>query len=132
MTVDEHDGTKLRSGENLADVLPLAGQAAALLANCSSPEAITAAMDVLATGNLPFGGYANGFTTITDGFLETKPTVDALTARTDLDPDAYAAFAMRWIAQGATIVGGCCEVGPAHIAKLATQITSAGHQIVVP
>jgi homocysteine S-methyltransferase len=64
--------------------------------------------------------------------LGDKPTVDALTVRKDLDPDAYAAFAMKWIAQGAKIVGGCCEVGPAHIATLAQRIKAEGHRIVAP
>ena len=132
LTVDDVDGTRLRSGEPLSDVLPIAQNAAAILINCALPEAITASMDVLAKGNLPFGAYANGFTKITAAFLEDKPTVDALTARQDLDPEAYAAFAMKWIDQGATIVGGCCEVGPAHIAKMAETITAAGHHIVAP
>ncbi|MFT6945449.1 MAG: homocysteine S-methyltransferase [Yoonia sp.] len=132
MTVDDSDGTRLRSGEALADVMPIARQAAAILVNCASPEAITTSIDVLAKGDLPFGAYANGFTKITAAFLEDKPTVDALTARQDLDPDAYAAFAMKWIGQGATIVGGCCEVGPAHITKMAETITAAGHRIVAP
>jgi len=132
LTVDDVDGTRLRSGELLTDVLPIAQKAAAILINCALPEAITASMEVLAKGNLPFGAYANGFTKITEAFLQDKPTVDALTARQDLDPDAYAAFAMKWIGQGATIVGGCCEVGPAHIAKMAETITAAGHRIVAP
>ncbi|MFT6074846.1 MAG: homocysteine S-methyltransferase [Yoonia sp.] len=132
LTVDDVDGTRLRSGEILTDVLPIAQDAAAILINCALPEAITASMDVLAKGNLPFGAYANGFTKITKAFLQNKPTVDALTARQDLDPDAYATFAMKWIDQGATIVGGCCEVGPAHIAKIAETITAAGHRIVAP
>ena len=110
----------------------MAGAASAILANCSVPEAIDAAMGVLATGDKPFGGYANGFTKISDGFLGDKPTVDALTARQDLGPDVYARHAMSWIAQGATIVGGCCEVGPAHIAMLAEEIRAAGHKIVAP
>lgn len=132
LTVQDEDGTRLRSGEPLADVLPHIGRTAALLANCSSPEAISAAMPVLAKGGVPFGGYANGFIKISEGFLTDKPTVDALTARTDLGPEAYAAFAMDWIAQGATIVGGCCEVGPLHIAALAHDIRAAGHRIVAP
>lgn len=132
LTVDDQDGTKLRSGEAIADALPYLDGAAAVLANCSIPEAVTDAIKVLATSGKPCGGYANGFTKISDGFLADKPTVDALTARADLGPDAYAAFAMGWIADGATIVGGCCEVGPAHIAKLAETITAAGHRIVAP
>ncbi|PXW72401.1 homocysteine S-methyltransferase [Loktanella sp. PT4BL] len=132
LTVDENDGTKLRSGEPVADVFAVAGDASAILANCSSPEAISTTMGILATSGKPFGGYANGFTKISEGFLGDKPTVDALTARKDLGPEEYAGFVMGWIDQGATIVGGCCEVGPAHIAKLAEKIKAAGHQITTP
>ncbi len=131
LTVDDEDGTKLRSGEALADAIPLtADRAAAILVNCSAPEAITTSMDVLAAGTLPFGAYANAFTQITNDFLKDKPTVDALTARRDLGPDAYAQAALGWIAKGATIVGGCCEVGPKHIAVMADAIRAAGHKVV--
>ncbi|MFG5381166.1 homocysteine S-methyltransferase family protein [Yoonia sp. R2-816] len=130
MTVDDEDGTRLRSGEKLADVLPIAEGASALLANCAAPEAMAAAVAVLAEGDLPFGAYANGFQQITKDFMKDKPTVDSLSARRDLGPEAYAQFALGWIAQGATIVGGCCEVGPAHIRRLAEAIREAGHEIV--
>ena len=130
VSVDDQDGTKLRSGEAVADVLPVASGAEAILVNCSSPEAVTQAIAILAKGDLPVGGYANGFVKIADGFLGDKPTVDALAARKDLSPDVYATHAMGWIDLGATIVGGCCEVGPAHIAALARAITEAGHTII--
>ena len=35
-----------------------------------------------------------------------------------LAPVAYADFAQTWVDQGATLIGGCCEIGPAHIAEL--------------
>lgn len=130
VTVDDADGSRLRSGEPVAALLDAAQGASALLANCSAPEAMRAAMDALAMGDLPFGAYANGFTHIAADFLKSKPTVDALSARQDLGPDAYAGFAMGWIEQGATIVGGCCEVGPAHIAALHRAITAAGHEVI--
>ena len=130
LTVDDEDGTKLRSGEPLADAIPLAeARAEAILVNCCAPEAIPAAMQVLARGQLPFGAYANAFTQITKDFLKDKPTVDVLTARRDLSPEAYAEAALEWIDHGATIVGGCCEVGPVHIAALAAAIKAAGHTI---
>jgi homocysteine S-methyltransferase len=37
---------------------------------------------------------------------------------------------MEWVAAGATIVGGCCEVSPAHIAEIASRLTATGHKIV--
>ena len=131
VTVDDDDGTKLRSGESVSNLAQLVKDfaPAALLVNCSRPEAIAAALDLIAPMGLPFGAYANGFTRISEGFLKAAPTVDALEQRKDLGPKDYAQFAMHWIAQGATIVGGCCEVGPDHIAELATQLKAAGHTI---
>jgi homocysteine S-methyltransferase len=131
VTVDDADGSRLRSGEAVADLAAAIAThpPQALLANCSVPEAMAAALAALAGLGLPFGAYANGFTHIAEGFLTAAPTVDALTARSDLTPDRYAAFAMAWVAQGASIVGGCCEVGPAHIAALAVALRAAGHRI---
>ena len=131
MTVDDQDGQVLRSGEPVADVLPIAENgAAALLINCSAPEAITTALDQIKHTGLPFGAYANGFVQISEGFLDDKPTVDALTLRHDFTPEAYADHVMTWIDMGATIVGGCCEVSPTHIAEIARRLRAAGHTIV--
>ena len=131
VTVDDEDGSRLRSGELVAEVVRIAqeGGADALLANCSAPEAMAAALEVIKTAGLPFGAYANGFTMITKDFLKDSPTVDALRARRDLGPETYANFVMGWVDQGATIVGGCCEVGPAHITEVARRLREAGHEI---
>ena len=131
VSVDDTDGTKLRSGEPLADVVPIAQDMAdALLINCSSPEAVGVGLRVIADCGLPFGGYANGFVKISDDFLKASPTSDTLTARKDLGPEAYADHALSWVDLGATIVGGCCEVGPAHIAEIAKRLHAAGHEII--
>jgi S-methylmethionine-dependent homocysteine/selenocysteine methylase len=130
VTVEDRDGTRLRSGERLADLKDQLEGVAAILANCSAPEAMDQAMPILATLGLPFGAYANGFQMITSDFLKDNPTVDALTARPELTPDRYAVFALGWVARGASIVGGCCETGPDHIATLARRLREAGHQIV--
>ncbi|MCH2168297.1 MAG: homocysteine S-methyltransferase family protein [Oceanicola sp.] len=132
LSVDDDDGTRLRSGEALSDALPLlqAPHVTAALINCSRPEAVTQAMPILAQLGKAFGGYANGFVEISAGFLEDKPTVDALSARQDLSPEVYAAHAMDWIAEGATMVGGCCEVGPAHIAEIARRLRADGHTLI--
>lgn len=132
ITVDDEDGARLRSGEGVGEIAPLLErfEVAAVLVNCSRPEAIDTALEVVRGFGIPFGAYANGFTRISEGFLESRPTVDALEARRDLDPQAYARFAMGWVGMGATIVGGCCEVGPAHIAEIARQLRDAGHSIV--
>ncbi len=128
VTLDDGDGTRLRSGEAVVDLLPIltAGGAEAVLANCSIPEAMPAALEIFGRGDLAFGAYANGFTKITQAFLADRPTVDALSARADLGPAVYADHVMRWVEMGATIVGGCCEVGPAHIAEIARRLRAAG------
>ena len=120
LSVDDVDGTLLRSGEPLSEALPLINEfdVAAVLLNCSRPEAVSQGLPVLQNSGVPFGGFANGFTSISDSFKEAAATVDRLEVRRDLGPEEYADFVDAWIDLGATIVGGCCEVGPAHIAEI--------------
>ncbi len=131
LSVDEQDGTLLRSGEDLNEISPLLEEfdVDATLLNCSPPEAIDAGLPVLEELGWTTGAYANGFTEITKDFAQASASVDLLTARTDLGPDAYADFALGWVDQGARILGGCCEVGPAHIARLKERLLEAGHTI---
>lgn len=121
-TVSDEDGTCLRSGEPLQAGIDAArdGGVEAILINCSAPEAVQQAMAILAGSGLRFGGLPNGFTSI--AAMSPGGTVEALRARDDLDPEAYADHAMAWIQEGATIIGGCCEIGPAHIAEIQRQL----------
>lgn len=127
ISVDDENGTAFRSGEPVMDIVALvdAFDVDAVLINCSIPEAVTQAISLLADPlkqrNVPIGGYANGFTKISQAFKAKSSTVESLESRTDLGPERYADFAEGWVNDGATIVGGCCEVGPAHIAELAVR-----------
>ena len=123
VSVDDEDGTKLRSGEPLEDVVQWTDGIDALLVNCATPEAVSMSVDVIKGVDLPFGAYANGFTEISKSFVQVGATVKELSARTDLTPNAYAEFAEDWANKGATIIGGCCEVGPAHIAEMVRRLT---------
>jgi S-methylmethionine-dependent homocysteine/selenocysteine methylase len=80
------------------------------------PEAISKSLCSLSALG-PCGAYANAFQDVSSEWVytgdDTLPMV-----RQDLDPDKYAEFAARWIDTGAGVVGGCCEVGPLHIAAL--------------
>lgn len=129
VTVDDEDGSKLRSGEPVAALGDLAEKAEAFLANCSAPEAMASALAALGQFGKPFGAYANGFREITKDFLKDSPTTDVLQARPEMTPDRYAGFVSGWVADGATIVGGCCETGPAHIAAIARRLKEEGHDI---
>ena len=132
LSVDDFDGTKLRSGENLKDVRPMLDrhQPDAILINCSRPEAVSKGVEIISKFGFKFGAYANGFARISNGFLQDSPTVDVLEQRQDMSPNHYAEFAMDWVALGATIVGGCCEVGPDHIKELAQRLIFEGHTIL--
>ena len=129
-TVDDADGSKLRSGENLSEAVEVARDADAVLANCSVPEAMPAALEALGESGRPIGAFGNAFTMIAKAFIDGGATAESLKAREDMGPAIYADHAMKWVEQGATIVGGCCETGPAHIAAIAERLRSAGHSIV--
>jgi len=119
--VDDGSG-HLRSGETVERaVAALEGApVAAVLVNCAIPEGIGAAVAELAMcADSPFGGYGNGFEPIREGVDDGRSLPEA---RPDLDPAGYAAFAERWLEAGARIVGGCREIGPAHIAELRRRI----------
>jgi homocysteine S-methyltransferase len=129
VSVQDRDGTKLRSGEPVAALADVLSEtpADAVLANCSMPEAMSAALDQLKLLGLPFGAYANGFSEITPHTHGTS--APEYCARHDLDPERYTDFALGWVAQGATLIGGCCEVGPAHIRHLHDRLTAEGRTI---
>ncbi|WP_210725773.1 homocysteine S-methyltransferase family protein [Arthrobacter silvisoli] len=122
---DEHvDGPAvLRSGETVGDAAEAAVGlgAEALLFNCSRPEVMGAALAAAQTAverlgaELELGVYANAFppqpedATANDGLDEL---------REDLDPAGYLEWAAAWREQGAGIIGGCCGIGPEHIAAI--------------
>jgi S-methylmethionine-dependent homocysteine/selenocysteine methylase len=120
LSVDDTDGTKLRSGEPLADIITMLKDysPAVVLINCSPPEAISQGLSILTGHGFTLGAYANGFTGIHSDFNSINATVDLLEARKDLGPTEYLTFARAWAEGGALIIGGCCEVGPDHIAVL--------------
>lgn len=118
-TLVDDDTARLRSGEPLVEAIDAVAELgpAAILVNCSVPEALTAAMSALANSPVPFGAYANGFSHIVDGYAPGSVTT-VLGHRHDLDPVTYADIAVGWVERGASIIGGCCEIGPEHIAEL--------------
>ncbi|UPA27669.1 homocysteine S-methyltransferase family protein [Shinella oryzae] len=118
----------LRSGESVEEAARwIAGSnAAALLFNCSRPEvmrnAIAVASSVLAESGrtVPLGVYANAFTTDEDG--AANETLHAI--RDDLSDDRYSSFACDWAESGATMIGGCCGVGAAHIHRVKQRLSA--------
>lgn len=124
-TLQDKGSTNLRGGASLADAWQQLENwpIEALLVNCCAPETITAAIPKLTNFNdsVKVGGYANGFNRIPEKW-SISDGIDALGQRQDLDPHQYATHVKQWIDDGATIVGGCCETGPAHIQQIAELI----------
>jgi S-methylmethionine-dependent homocysteine/selenocysteine methylase len=84
--------------------------ASAVLVNCIPSARIRAWIDAIAGCGVPFGAYANA------GDIEDTHVVWHVG---DDDPDSYTSHAASWVAAGATLIGGCCGTGPAHIAGCA-------------
>ncbi|MFQ3236368.1 MAG: S-methylmethionine-dependent homocysteine/selenocysteine methylase [Paraglaciecola sp.] len=126
LSVSDTEPGQLRSGELLTDALkalePLGPDA--ILLNCSLPEAISASWGQLKNTKKKIGAYANGFVSV--AALHPGDTVEELEARQDLNPQQYAEHAMGWVRNGASIIGGCCEIGPAHIKALHERLCKEG------
>ena len=123
-SLHEDRSGRLRSGESVAEAHRALGglPVQAYLANCCAPESISAAMrELVALGAGPVGGYANAFAPVPqDWTLDGGGSGDGkLGLRQDLAPEAYAGFAAAWLEAGARLIGGCCGIGPEHIARLA-------------
>tara|TARA_B100000809_G_C15098714_1_gene516043 strand:+ start:169 stop:1074 length:906 start_codon:yes stop_codon:yes gene_type:complete len=129
LTIEDNDQGLLRSGEALLDAVAMLDEfgADAKLLNCSKPEAILASWSKMKSDQGLTGAYGNGFTSIDS--LKPGGTVKSMQSRTDLGPAAYAEFAMEWVTNGAGLIGGCCEVGPAHIAELSKRLIENGYSV---
>ncbi len=122
---------KLRSGETVHDAaLWAAGSgAAALLFNCSKPEVMKAAVTTASSVfqekgvSIDIGVYANAFEGEQDDSAANEGLHDT---RADLTDDVYSRFACSWADAGATLIGGCCGIGAAHIHKVADALRTAG------
>jgi S-methylmethionine-dependent homocysteine/selenocysteine methylase len=82
--------------------------AAAVLVNCVPATATLAYVERLAGLGARCGAYANA-----GGFDEGIGWGEAPGGA-----ERYAALAAEWVKAGATIVGGCCGTGPAHVRAL--------------
>ena len=118
-TLDDGANGRLESGESVAEALAaLDGLPVdAVLFNCCTPESISVALPELrGLTDKAVGCYANALTPVADGY--EMGAGGETPAREDIDPAVYARFARDWRAAGADIIGGCCGIGPAHIAEL--------------
>jgi len=120
--------SRLRSGESVADAVGAMVDVGvdAILFNCCQPEVIGQALRdtrqqlaSLGAEHIGIGAYANAFAPQP----EDIPANEGLSEmRADMTPSAYLQWARQWVAEGATMIGGCCGIGPEHIAALSEQL----------
>ncbi|WP_211252081.1 homocysteine S-methyltransferase family protein [Vibrio rhizosphaerae] len=114
----------IRSGETVAQAVRAMAEldVQAILFNCCQPETIGDAIDVarntlaeLGKNHIKLGAYANAFAPQKKDAAANEE-IDEI--RADMTPPAYVNWAEQWCRQGASLIGGCCGIGAAHIAEL--------------
>ena len=117
-SLKEDKKNQLRSGETIEDALNASVEIKpeAYLFNCTDPYAITEGIKELKKlTQKPIGGYPNVFN-VPDGWTLDN---DVQVSVRDLSIAKFLEFAMEWRKLGATIIGGCCGIGPKFIKAVA-------------
>ena len=119
--VPNQSQSKLRSGEFLDGALKNINfkKVDSILFNCSQPEVMELAIKTaknFCSHEILIGVYANTFPPINSSQKEANNQLREM--RKELDPASYLIFAENWQKAGASIIGGCCGIGPEHIKEL--------------
>ena len=117
-TLKEDKKNRLRSGESIEEAFNASAtvKPEAYLFNCTDPYAISEGIKVLKQlTQKPMGGYPNVFN-VPDGWTLDN---DIQVSVRDLSIEKFLEFAEEWRKLGASIIGGCCGIGPRFIKAIA-------------
>ena len=120
-TLADEPGGGLRSGESVVEAHQAVAEFEpdAFLFNCSDPRSIGVALTELRElTDKPLGAYPNRFH-IPEGWTLDN---DVPAERFEMSEEDFLGFASEWRATGASIIGGCCHVGPNLIEALANSV----------
>lgn len=111
------DGARLSSGAPIEEAVQAVRDAPGVVAvgiNCTAPEHVDELIGrIRATTSLPIAVYPNSG----EGWdAATRRWLGDAAGRVDGDAAA------RWVAAGATLVGGCCRVSPSQIGDVASAL----------
>jgi len=120
------DTGKLPSGENIIGLKEILSnyKIRAVIGGCISAEIYQKLSAELKQLNYEYGFKINAFENIPDDWSITpnaNPNL-SLGKRTDLDPDVFVDFCKKAINDGASFVGGCCEINHHHIQALSNEL----------
>ncbi|MEM7019571.1 MAG: homocysteine S-methyltransferase family protein [Pseudomonadota bacterium] len=125
-TLNEQPGQGLRNGEPIADAFDMLSEyeIESFLFNCTSPEAILEGIkEMRGLTDKKLGGYPNRLNAVDPNWTLDNEYHTGL--RTDIDVDFYVDMAHQFEQAGASIIGGCCGIGPKYIAALSQSIERA-------
>ena len=120
---------KLPSGENISDIVKKYKDEnwLGIIAACVAPESYEIIIEELKNLDIPYGFKLNAFKNIPDDYgvssssiwgKNGNPTI-ILGKREDITEIKFYEFAKKFKDDGATILGGCCEIRPSHINEIA-------------
>jgi len=120
---------KLPSGENISDIVKKYKEEnwLGIIAACVHPESYEIIIKELKNLDIPYGFKLNAFKNIPDDYGVRSPSMwgkggnptKILGSRTDINESKFYEFVKKFKDDGATILGGCCEIRPSHINKIA-------------
>jgi len=122
------DNGLLPSGEKIEDIVKKYKNKnwLGIIMACISPQAYEAVADVLKKIDIPYGFKLNAFKKIPVGY--TVASKDAwgnagnpntvLGKNTELNESKFYDYVKKFMENGATILGGCCEIRPSHIKEI--------------
>ncbi len=117
LTLADEPGGGLRSGETMQQLTAALApyNVDAILFNCTDANAISVALEQIAPlTDKPTGAYPNRFHVPAGWTLDNE----VKTLPTEMTVEQYLGFVATWRRSGASIIGGCCGIGPEFIAAL--------------
>jgi len=122
------DNGQLPSGETIKDIVKKYknNNWLGIITACVSPKAYELVINDLEKLEMPYGFKLNAFKKIPEGYTVASKDQwgDAgnpntvLGVNTDLNESKFYEYVKKFMENGATILGGCCEIRPSHIKKI--------------
>ena len=126
------DNGKLPSGENISQIVDSHKNDnwLGIITSCVSPKAYELVKDELKNLNLPYGFKLNAFNVIPDNYVVSSSDTwgeggnpsKILGINKDLNEENFFNYVKKYMKEGATILGGCCEIRPSHIKAISKLI----------
>ena len=122
------DNGQLPSGETIKDIVKKYknNNWLGIITACVSPKAYELVINDLQNLEIPYGFKLNAFKKIPEGYTVASkdqwgdagnPTT-VLGKNTDLNESKFYEYVKKFMENGATILGGCCEIRPSHITQI--------------